>query len=52
VTAPVLARIGVVLPMGTLRERCHRGVGMGSVAINGQHVRDDAGRHFMEDMPV
>ena len=52
VTAGVRAYFDVVLPLGILRERGHRGDGLGLAAIDGEHVLFDAGRHFPEDMPV
>jgi hypothetical protein len=52
VTACVRAHFDVVLPMGALLERGHRGDGLGLVAIEGQHVLFDARRHFPEDVPV
>jgi hypothetical protein len=52
VTVGVRALFDVVLPMGALLERGHRGDGLGWVAIEGQHVLFDARCHFPEDVPV
>jgi hypothetical protein len=52
VTACVRAHFDVVLPMGTLLERGHRGHGLALAAIDGEHVLFDAWHHFPEDVPV